>query len=232
MYNVATEEIFNDGQLIFGEGDSGDWIYVIESGSVELSKVVGEKKIIIEILKTGDIFGELSFITKSPRTASATALGETKIGIIDRKYLDREFNKLSGSFQKILKTLSYRLNKTTQIAAKTKLRRKAPRAQKVVALSFRSTEGLVKAYTENMCSNGLFINMPTPMPEGEELMLDLHMPESPRTLKIECRVAWRRTETDDSVRYPIGMGVEFTKVSDEDKKLLNKELSKVGLAME
>ncbi len=121
MFQIATEETFRDGQIIFDEGSSGDWIYVIDSGAVELSKKVEGKKIIIEVLNPGDIFGEMAFIAHVPRTATARAVGETTVGIIDRTFLDNEYNKLSQYFQLILKTLALRLKKTTEAIVESKL---------------------------------------------------------------------------------------------------------------
>ncbi len=113
MYQIAAYETYQDGQTIFEEGSSGDWIYEVDSGSVELSRMVGGQKIIIEVLKGGDVFGEMAFVAHIPRTATAQAIGETTVGIIDRDYMDQEFNKLSGSFRTMLKVLVLRLKKTT-----------------------------------------------------------------------------------------------------------------------
>jgi CRP-like cAMP-binding protein len=121
MLHIASYENYQEGQIIFREGDSGDWIYTVESGSVELSKMMGDKKVIIEVLRQeGDIFGEMAFIANISRTATARAVGPTTVGIIDRTYLDEEFNKLSGSFQGILKALVLRLKKTTDAIAEVR----------------------------------------------------------------------------------------------------------------
>jgi CRP/FNR family cyclic AMP-dependent transcriptional regulator len=120
MYQIATEETFQDGQVIFEEGSSGDWVYVIDSGAVELSKKVNYEKIVIEVLGPGDIFGELAFIAHVPRTATARSIGKTTIGIIDRDFLDQEYNKLSQYFQAILRTLALRLKKTTEAVVNAK----------------------------------------------------------------------------------------------------------------
>lgn len=120
MYPIANYETFQDSQLIFAEGSYGDWIYVVESGNVELSKTVDGEKIIIEVLKPGDVFGELAFIANVPRTATARAVGETTVAVIDRSFLDREYNKLSQHFQVILKTLAIRLKKTTDALVEMK----------------------------------------------------------------------------------------------------------------
>jgi CRP/FNR family cyclic AMP-dependent transcriptional regulator len=123
MLHIASYESYQDGQIIFKEGDSGDWVYAIESGSVELSKKIGETKVVIEVLRReGDVFGEMAFIANISRTATATAIGPATVGIIDRTYLDEEFNRLSGSFQSILKSLVLRLKKTTETIAEAKVK--------------------------------------------------------------------------------------------------------------
>ncbi len=113
MLQVASYETFDDGQTIFKEGDNGDWVYVIDSGSVELSKLINGKKVVIEVLQEEEVFGEMAFIANIPRTATAMAIGKTTIGILDRAFLDEELNKLSGSFQAILRSLVLRLKKAT-----------------------------------------------------------------------------------------------------------------------
>jgi len=122
MVQVASYETYQDGQIIFNEGDSGDWVYTIESGSVELSKMVGNTKVVVDVLREDDVFGEMAFIANIPRTATAKAIGETNLGILDRTYLDDEFNKLSGSFRMILKALVLRMKKTTDTVAEAKTR--------------------------------------------------------------------------------------------------------------
>jgi CRP/FNR family cyclic AMP-dependent transcriptional regulator len=114
MFQIASYETFQDGQVIFQEGTHGDWIYVIEEGSVEISKKVKGRRVVIELLCRGDIFGELAFIAKMPRTATAKAIGETTVGIIDRDYFDNEFNKLPADFRQIFNIVAMRLKKTTE----------------------------------------------------------------------------------------------------------------------
>jgi CRP/FNR family cyclic AMP-dependent transcriptional regulator len=123
MYRIVAEEVYNDGDFIFEEGNSGDWIYVILSGAVELSKKVGDEQVVIKVLQPDEVFGEIGFIARIPRTATAKAVGTTTVGIIDRKYLDEEFNKLSGGFRTILRSLTLRLTEATDKAVKSVLER-------------------------------------------------------------------------------------------------------------
>jgi CRP-like cAMP-binding protein len=120
MLQIASFETFKDGQVIFEEGSNGDWIYVVEEGEVEISKKVEAQRFLIEVLKPGDIFGEMAYIDKEPRSATATAKGETVVGLVDRDFFDKEFNKLSAEFQKLLKIVALRLRRTTDNAIKIK----------------------------------------------------------------------------------------------------------------
>jgi len=43
MFKAGHEEIYKDGDIIFKEGNAGDWIYVILYGSVAISKNIGGK---------------------------------------------------------------------------------------------------------------------------------------------------------------------------------------------
>ena len=119
MFQIASYETFQDGQVIFADGSNGDWIYVLDEGEVEISKMAGDRRIIIEVLKPGDIFGEMAYIDKTPRSATATAKGRTVVGIVDRVFFDKEFNKLSADFQQMLKTVAFRLRKTTEKSLET-----------------------------------------------------------------------------------------------------------------
>lgn len=113
MFQIVKTETFDDQQIIFNEGTFGDWMYVIEEGAVEISRTIEGRKIVIAQLNAGEIIGEVAYITKGARSATATALGKTKIGTIDRKYFDDEFNGISHDFQTILKTMARRLKMTT-----------------------------------------------------------------------------------------------------------------------
>jgi CRP-like cAMP-binding protein len=82
---------------------------------VELSKAVAGGRAVIVVLQSGEVFGEMAFLARIPRTATARAVGETTVGLIDRAFLDTEYNKLSQHFQVILRILSLRLKRATEL---------------------------------------------------------------------------------------------------------------------
>ncbi len=219
MYNVAIEETYQDGQIVFREGSSGDWVYIILSGSIEISKMVGGEKYIIEILKPGDVFGELGFIGGIKRTATARAIGETTLGIIDREFLDEEFNKLSGQFRAILVAITHRFKKMLERACEYSVRSEA-RIPKALSLVFKDRDSFVKAYTGNISVGGLFIKTENPLRPGRQFMLKLQLPGVSNPLQIKCEVVWSRKREEGSPGKPAGMGVKFIEIAEKDYKLI------------
>ena len=225
MFDSVTKESFDDGKVIFKEGSSGDWIFIILSGGVEISKTVNNKKYIIEILREGDLFGGASFLGMVERQTTAITVGKTEVGIIDRTPLDEEFNRLSAEFRTVLLATVNSCNKVIGRACDFTVR-KHPRVQKRLALTYQDHTGFVKAYTGNISQGGLFIKTKKPLENGEEFVLKLTLPGIPNALNIKSKVMWVRKEQTD-VRRPAGMGVKFCKMPTEEYTLLKQYLKTV-----
>jgi CRP/FNR family cyclic AMP-dependent transcriptional regulator len=71
--------VFNDGDVIFSEGDQSREMYVVVDGAVEVSKNSKKGPIILAHLKKGDFVGEMSLLESLPRSATARAQGDTKL---------------------------------------------------------------------------------------------------------------------------------------------------------
>lgn len=227
VYNVAIEETYRDGQIIFKEGSAGDWVYIIMSGSVEISKNVGGEKYIIEILEQGEVFGELGFIGGIKRTATARAIGETTLGIIDREFLDQEFNKLSGQFRTILVAITHRFKKMIDRACDYTARTEQ-RVPKALSLVFRDRDAFIRAYTTNISSGGLAIKTENPLPPGHQFMLKLQLPGVAESMQIKCEVVWaHKREAADPDRPP-GMGVKFIEIAEKDFLFLKKYIAGIA----
>ena len=219
MYHIASEEIYKDGQVILEEGSSGDWVYIVLSGSVEISKTIEGRKFIITALEPGEVFGELGYLGAMKRTATARGIGETTVGVIDRSFLDQEFNKLSGPFRSILVAVVKRFRNLIDRACEFSSRKEA-RVQKTLSVMFKDRKSFIKAYTDNISKGGLFIMIERPLKQGEQFLLKLQVPDLPEPIKLNCEVSWVREQTDTEKRPP-GMGVKFCKMTKKDNQVLN-----------
>ena len=97
------------GEVIFKEGDVSDNAYIIKTGQVEISKGEGKQKVVLAILKDGDIFGEMGIIEDKPRSATATALDEVRMKAINHEKFNELFLKDPASLIPFFKALFERL---------------------------------------------------------------------------------------------------------------------------
>jgi CRP/FNR family transcriptional regulator, cyclic AMP receptor protein len=67
------------GEIIFKQGDVGDFMYIVQEGEVEI--LLHEK--VVETVEPGGILGELALIDNRPRAASAIARTDCKVVQID-----------------------------------------------------------------------------------------------------------------------------------------------------
>jgi CRP/FNR family transcriptional regulator, cyclic AMP receptor protein len=72
------------GEVLFREGDPGDFICFISSGKIEITKktVFKGKQVILAVLSKGSFVGERSIIDGKPRSATATALEASDVLIL------------------------------------------------------------------------------------------------------------------------------------------------------
>lgn len=77
--------IFDSGKIVFREGDAGDQMYIIQDGSVRISKEIAGKEHILAVLGKGDFFGEMAIVTQITRTATATAVGTVRLLAFNRE---------------------------------------------------------------------------------------------------------------------------------------------------
>jgi CRP-like cAMP-binding protein len=68
------------GDVVFNEGDSGNEMYGIVEGQIELRT----SSRIIATLGPDDVFGEMAVVDSSPRMATAVATTDTVLAVIDR----------------------------------------------------------------------------------------------------------------------------------------------------
>ncbi len=73
---------FEDGRVVFSEGDDSREMYVIQSGEVVITKGQGDRALVLGTLKRGDLFGEMSLLESLPRSATARAKGKTRLMVL------------------------------------------------------------------------------------------------------------------------------------------------------
>lgn len=70
---------FQQGEMIFSEFEPGDTFYLIQTGRVELVKILGDIQKTLDILQPSEMFGEMAILENSLRSATAIALDTVKV---------------------------------------------------------------------------------------------------------------------------------------------------------
>ena len=84
---------FTKGSIVFCEGEPGHELFIIQKGSVKIVKITEDNEILLAVLKTGDIFGEMALLESKPRAAGAVAYEDCQLMAVNRE-----------NFQQMIKT--------------------------------------------------------------------------------------------------------------------------------
>jgi CRP/FNR family transcriptional regulator, cyclic AMP receptor protein len=90
------------GAQVITEGDAGNAMYVILTGTARVSRA-GRK---LATVGPGAAFGELALLSKGPRTATVVALSDMEVAIITRRKLTRLLEAAPAFSRKLLEALA------------------------------------------------------------------------------------------------------------------------------
>lgn len=89
IIKACTEQTFLASDIIFAEGDAGDSLWIIESGRVEIFKTIrGDVDRVLGTFGPGEIFGEMSFVDGSRRSAGARTVEASHVFCLQRSQFD------------------------------------------------------------------------------------------------------------------------------------------------
>lgn len=110
MVRGAMGKFYHDGEEIVRQGNTGDCMYVVQSGQVEVIQHSDSgKNQHLAFLQTGDFFGEMSVFEKEVRSATVCSAGESRVLKIDKKTLLRRIKEDPLLAVNLLKTMSSRI---------------------------------------------------------------------------------------------------------------------------
>jgi uncharacterized membrane protein len=122
--DVATSELRNllvlkdvpDKTPLFHLGDSGDAMYLIESGQVRISvRDADGSDVTLADLARGDFFGEMALLDGKPRSADATVINDARLAILSRENFLRFVRGNPDVALKMLSAITHRLRRTDEL---------------------------------------------------------------------------------------------------------------------
>jgi len=90
------------GTMIFSEFQSGAEMYIIQQGSVKITKVLNGTEVTLAVLKQGDMLGEMALLNNDLRSASAITVEDSVLTAINMA----NFQKMTESNPKMITNLT------------------------------------------------------------------------------------------------------------------------------
>ena len=110
-YQEFRKVSYSQGDIIIKQGEESEDVYIILSGSVECKKQNSSgKEYTTEVLKKGDVFGELNLIFGGIRQSTVIAKTDLEVEIIDPRVFSKLFDSESNPhFAPIIQAFSKRI---------------------------------------------------------------------------------------------------------------------------
>ncbi|HEY4180830.1 MAG TPA: Crp/Fnr family transcriptional regulator [Kofleriaceae bacterium] len=105
---------FPAGAVLFKEGQPGDFMYVVQSGEVEIRRNVGETERVLAVLPPGEFFGEMAILNGRPRSATAVVRSPSRLLVIEGKTFEAMMRARPEIALRIIKSLAGRLESANQ----------------------------------------------------------------------------------------------------------------------
>jgi uncharacterized membrane protein len=104
------------GTTLFQAGEPGESLFIVRSGEIELFiKDTAGQKIVLTVAEEGNLFGELSLLDSGPRTATAIALTDSELLVLDREDLLLLFQKRPDAALHMLAAMSVMTRKADEL---------------------------------------------------------------------------------------------------------------------
>jgi CRP/FNR family transcriptional regulator len=102
--------LYQDGEVVFWEGESCSGLHILRRGSVKLFKISPQgREMIMQIFSEGDSFNEVPVFDESPNPINVAALGEAEIWVVDCLVIRQAVQEHPEMAQAIILNLSANL---------------------------------------------------------------------------------------------------------------------------
>jgi CRP/FNR family transcriptional regulator, cyclic AMP receptor protein len=113
---MVDEKTLPSGQTLFQAGDPGDSLFIVREGQIELFiKDTAGQRITLHTAESGDMFGELAMLDSGARTATAVALTESVLLVLDREDLVMLFQRIPEAALHMLAALTSMTRKADEL---------------------------------------------------------------------------------------------------------------------
>lgn len=102
--------------VVLQEGEKGNSLFIIISGSVKISYYAPDgREVVLSLLEEGDFFGEMALLDNAPRSATASTITRSRLAQIRRDDFERLLLQKPQVTLKLLAEIVQRFRRTSQV---------------------------------------------------------------------------------------------------------------------
>ncbi len=109
MKSGALGKMYQDGEIIIRQGETGDCMYVVQEGQVEVVVNQNRKEVRLALRGAGEFFGEMALFEHEVRMATVRALGGARVLTVDKRNFMRRIHEDPSLAFRLVQTMSHRL---------------------------------------------------------------------------------------------------------------------------
>jgi CRP/FNR family transcriptional regulator, cyclic AMP receptor protein len=115
LASYFTKRSVQRGTTIFRKGDAGTELIAILSGSIRISSPAADgREAVLNVIREGEILGEIALLDGRPRTADAIAMSDCELMAIERREFIGFLRKQPEFAFKLIEILCARLRRTSE----------------------------------------------------------------------------------------------------------------------
>ncbi len=112
--------VYQPGQDIVREGDTGDCMYVIQQGEADVIRRLDGTETVVDQMGAGDIFGEIAIVEETVRTSTVRAVTEVHAITVDRETFLRRVKEDPTIALNVLRVMAGRVRRLDSEIARLK----------------------------------------------------------------------------------------------------------------
>jgi CRP/FNR family transcriptional regulator, cyclic AMP receptor protein len=108
---MSETRVLAPNEYLIRENEESSEMFLLQSGTLAVLKRQGDAEKQIGTIYTGELVGEMSFLDRSPRSASVKAITESELAVIPIAKFEKYFSEQPAWYKALVNTLLERLRK-------------------------------------------------------------------------------------------------------------------------
>ena len=118
LREAAERRSYAAGDAIFCLGDQPEYLYIVESGSVDIVLPTMAEPVTLATFEAGSFFGELAVFDQQPRTATARAASDAELTCIPHQVVAELIERHPGAAKQFIRAIAARLRNADEMLSR------------------------------------------------------------------------------------------------------------------